>query len=30
MAEGRSKQELKTWLGERDTSWRDGVEVSAS
>jgi transposase len=29
MVEGRSKQVLKTWLGERDTSWRDGVEVVA-
>jgi hypothetical protein len=27
--EGRSKQVFKTWLGERDTSWRDGVEVVA-
>jgi len=29
MVEGRSKQVFKTWLGERDTSWRDGVEVVA-
>src|SRR4030095_12439454 len=29
MVEGRSKQVFKTWLGERDTSWRDGVEVLA-
>jgi hypothetical protein len=26
---GRSKQVFKTWLGDRDTSWRDGVEVVA-
>jgi transposase len=29
MVEGRSKQAFKTWLGERDTSWRDGIEVVA-
>src|ERR1700693_4992395 len=29
MVEGRSKQVFKTWLGERDTAWRDGVEVVA-
>ena len=29
MVEGRSKQVFKTWLGERDTSWRDGLEVVA-
>ena len=29
MVEGRSKQAFKTWLGERDRSWRDGVEVVA-
>jgi len=29
MVQGRSKQVFKTWLGERDTSWRDGVEVVA-
>jgi transposase len=29
MVEGRSKQVFKTWLGERDTPWRDGVEVVA-
>jgi transposase len=29
LVEGRSKQVFKTWLGERDTSWRDGVEVVA-
>ena len=29
MVQGRSKQAFKTWLGERDTSWRDGVEVVA-
>jgi transposase len=29
MVEGRSKQVFKTWLGERDTSWRDCVEVVA-
>ena len=29
MVEGRSKQVFKAWLGERDTSWRDGVEVVA-
>jgi transposase len=29
MVEGRSKQVLKTWLGERDTSWRDCVGVVA-
>jgi transposase len=28
MVEGRSKQVLRTWLGDRDTSWRD-VEVVA-
>ena len=29
MVEGRSKQVFKAWLGERDASWRDGVEVAA-
>jgi len=29
MVEGRSKQVFKTWLGERDTSWRDCVEAVA-
>ena len=29
MLEGRSKQVFKTWLGERDTAWRDGAEVVA-
>src|ERR1035438_4927451 len=29
MVEGRSKQVFKTWLAERDTSWRDCVEVVA-
>ena len=29
MVEGRSKQVFKSWLGERDTSWGDGVEVVA-
>ena len=29
MVEGRSKQVFKTWLGEQDTPWRDGVEVVA-
>lgn len=29
MVEGRSKQVFKAWLGERDTSWRDGIEVVA-
>jgi hypothetical protein len=29
MVEGRSKQVFKAWLGARDTSWRDGVEVDA-
>ena len=29
MVEGRSKQVFKTWLGEPDRSWRDGVEVVA-
>jgi transposase len=29
MVEGRSKQVFKAWLGERDTSWRDCVEVVA-
>jgi transposase len=29
MVEGRSKQAFKQWLAERDTSWRDGVEVVA-
>jgi transposase len=29
MVEGRSKQVFKSWLGERDTSWRDCVEVVA-
>jgi hypothetical protein len=26
MVGGRSKQAFKIWLGERDTSWRDGIE----
>jgi hypothetical protein len=25
--EGRSRQAFKAWLGERDTYWRDGIEV---
>jgi transposase len=29
MVEGRSKQVFKTWLSEREESWRDGVEVVA-
>jgi transposase len=29
MVQGRSKQVFKTWLGERDTPWRDDVEVVA-
>jgi transposase len=29
MVEGRSKQAFKTWLTEREKSWRDGVEVVA-
>ncbi len=29
MVEGRSKQALKTWLSEREASWREGVEVVA-
>ncbi len=29
MVEGRSKQAFKTWLAERDQSWRDNVEVVA-
>ncbi len=29
MVEGRSKQAFQQWLGERDQSWRDGVEVVA-
>ncbi|MFL6183274.1 MAG: ISL3 family transposase [Actinomycetes bacterium] len=29
MVEGRSKQVFKAWLGERATSWRDGIEVVA-
>jgi transposase len=29
MVEGRSKQAFKTWLSERDQSWRDAVEVVA-
>jgi transposase len=29
MVQGRSKQVFKAWLGERDTPWRDGVEVVA-
>src|SRR5215472_6225577 len=29
MVEGRSKRVFKAWLGERDASWRDGVEVAA-
>jgi transposase len=29
MVEGRSKQAFKTWLAEREASWRDGVEVVA-
>ena len=29
MVEGRSKQAFKTWLADRDQSWRDKVEVVA-
>jgi transposase len=29
MVEGRSKQAFKTWLSEREDSWRDAVEVVA-
>jgi transposase len=29
MLEGRSKQVFKTWLAERDQTWRDAVEVVA-
>ena len=29
MVEGRSKAVFKTWLAERDQSWRDGVQVVA-
>ena len=29
MLEGRSKSVFKTWLGERDEAWRNGVEVVA-
>jgi transposase len=29
MAEGRSKQALKTWLTQRPQAWREGVEVVA-
>jgi hypothetical protein len=29
MVEGRSKQAFKAWLGEREESWRDAVEVVA-
>ncbi|MDQ3029066.1 MAG: ISL3 family transposase [Actinomycetota bacterium] len=29
MVEGRSKQAFKTWLAEREHSWRDAVEVVA-
>ncbi|WMY79475.1 ISL3 family transposase [Citricoccus sp. I39-566] len=29
MVEGRSKQVFKTWLADRDQSWRDNVEVVA-
>ncbi len=29
MVEGRSKQAFKTWLAERDTSWRHGIELEA-
>jgi transposase len=29
MVQGRSKQVFKAWLGERGTSWRDGIEVVA-
>jgi transposase len=29
MVEGRSKQALKTWLSDREASWRDAVEVVA-
>jgi len=29
MIEGRSKQAFKTWLSEREESWRNGVEVVA-
>ena len=29
MAEGRSKQAFKTWLGDREQHWRDRIEVIA-
>ena len=29
MVEGRSKQAFKTWLAEREESWRQAVEVVA-
>ena len=29
MVEGRSKQVFKTWLADRDTTWREAVEVVA-
>ena len=29
MVEGRSKQAFKSWLADRDQTWRDGVEVVA-
>jgi transposase len=29
MVEGRSKQAFKTWLTDREESWREGVEVVA-
>jgi len=29
MVEGRSKQVFKTWLSERDETWRNAVEVVA-
>ena len=29
MVEGRSKAAFKTWLAEREKSWRDAVEVVA-
>jgi len=30
MVEGRSKQAFKSWLTDRDQTWRDGVEVVAT
>jgi hypothetical protein len=30
MVQGRSRQAFKTWLSQRPTDWRDGIEVASS